>query len=96
VARHTKASPSSVRWWRAPFVQHADAGLDAKPYLGESHPKLPANQRQQLVELFRQGARAHGFRNELWTLARIAMVIARHLGVTYFPSRIWHVLRRVG
>jgi transposase len=71
-------------------------GSTSNPYLGESHLKLPANQWQQLVELLRQGACAHGFRNELWTLARIAMVIARHLGVTYFPSGIWHVLRRVG
>jgi transposase len=96
VARHVKASPSSVRRWRPAFVQHAAAGLDAKPHPGGSQPKLHPDQRQQLVDLLRQGARAHGFRNELWTLARIAALIERRFGVTYCPSGIWHVLRRLG
>jgi transposase len=40
VARHVKASPSSVRRWRDAVAQHAQAGLDAKPPLGGSQPKL--------------------------------------------------------
>jgi transposase len=44
----------------------------------------------------RQGARAHGFRNELWTLARIATVIDRPFGITYCPSGVWYLLRRLG
>jgi transposase len=96
VARHVKASPSSVRRWRDAVAQHAAAGLDAKPHPGGSHLKLNADQRQQLVDLLRQGARAHGFRNELWTLARVATVIERHFGVTYCPSGVWHLLRRLG
>jgi transposase len=43
-----------------------------------------------------QGACAHGFRNALWTLARIATVIERHFGLTYAPSGVWHLLRRLG
>jgi hypothetical protein len=30
--------------------------------------------------LLSQGARTHGFRNELWTLARVATLIERHSG----------------
>lgn len=96
VARHVTASPSSVRRWRAAFVHHAEAGLAAKPHPGGSHPKLKADQRQQLVDLLCQGARAHGFRNELWTLARIATIVERHFGLTYCPSGVWHLLRRLG
>jgi transposase len=48
------------------------------------------------VELLRQGARAQGCRNELWTLARIATVIDRHFGITYCPSGVWHLLQRLG
>jgi transposase len=43
-----------------------------------------------------QGARAHGCHNELWTLARIAMVIERHFGITYCPSGVWHLMGRLG
>jgi transposase len=95
VAQHVKASPSSVRRWREAFTQYAEAGLQAKPHPGGSHPKLTADQRQQLVDLLRQDARAHGFRNELWTLSRIATIIARHFGQTYCPSGVWHLMRRL-
>jgi transposase len=96
VARHVQASPSSVRRWRDAFAQHAEAGLQAKPHPGGSQPKLTADQRQQLITLLRQGARTQGFRNELWTLGRIATVIDRHFGITYCPSGVWHLLRRLG
>jgi transposase len=96
VARHVHASPSSVRRWRAAVVQYAAVGLDAKPHPGGSQPKLPASQRQQLVDLLRQGARAHGFRNELWTLAWIAAVIEHHFALPYCPAGIWHLLRHLG
>ncbi|HEY7492038.1 MAG TPA: helix-turn-helix domain-containing protein [Candidatus Tectomicrobia bacterium] len=65
VARHVKASPSSVRRWRAAVAQHAEAGLDANPHPGGSQPKLSFEQRQPLITLLSQGARAHGFRDEL-------------------------------
>jgi transposase len=77
-------------------AKHAQAGLNAKPHPGGSQPKLTLAQRQHLIALLRQGARAHGFRNELWTLARVATIIERRFGVTYCPSGTWHLLRRLG
>jgi transposase len=50
----------------------------------------------QLVELLLQGARAHGFANELWTLRRIAAVMQVHFGVRYHPAHVWKLLRRLG
>jgi transposase len=96
VTRHVKASPSSVRRWRDAVAQHAAAGLDAKPHPSGSQPKLSLEQRQHLIELLRQGARAHGFRNELWTLLRIGLIIEHHFGLTYCPSGVWHLMRCLG
>ena len=93
VARQVKASPGSVCRWRDTLAQQGEAGLTAKRHPG-SKPKLNAVQRQQLLELLSQGTRAHGFRNELWTLRCIVMVIERHFGCTYCPSGIWRLLRR--
>jgi transposase len=76
VARHDNASPSSVRRWCDAVARQAAAGLDAKPHPGGSEPKLSLAQRQHLIALLRQGARAHGFRNALWTLSRIARILA--------------------
>jgi transposase len=42
----------------------------------------------------RQGARAHGFDTDHWTLARIATVIERVTGVGYHPGDVWKLLRR--
>jgi transposase len=43
-----------------------------------------------------RGALAHGFSTDLWTLARVAEVIARETGVEYHPGHVWRVLRNLG
>jgi putative transposase len=53
-------------------------GLAAKPHPG-SAPRLSIQQQQELETLLRQGAKAHGWANELWTTQRIADLIQRHL-----------------
>jgi transposase len=94
VARQVKASPGSVCRWRDMRAQRGEAGLTAKRHPG-SKPKLNTAQRHQLLRLLSQGARAHGWRNELWTLKRIAALIERHFGILYCPSGVWRVLRRL-
>jgi transposase len=93
VARQVKASPGSVCRWRDTLAQQGEAGRTAKRHPG-SKPKRTAVQRQELLLLLSQGARAHGWPNELWTLKRITALIARHFGVSYCPSGIWRLLRR--
>jgi transposase len=51
---------------------------------------------QQLPELLARGAEAHGFRGEMWTHGRIALVIQRNLGVEYHPNHIGRLLQRIG
>ena len=96
VARHVTASPSAIRRWRNAFAQHAEAGLQATPHPGGSHPKRTAEQRQQRITLLRQGARPHGCRNALWPLTRLVTILDRHVGIPYCPSGVWHLLRRLG
>jgi len=40
----------------------------------------------------RQGAQAHGFGTDLWTLPRVAAVIERTAGVHYHSSHVWKIL----
>jgi transposase len=82
VARHVKASPTSVCRWRDALRHQGEAGLDAKRHPG-GQARPTTKQGQHLLALLSQGARAYGFRNELWTLSRIATIIARHFGQTY-------------
>jgi transposase len=93
VAHQVKASPGSVCRWQDILTHQGEVGLTAKRHPG-SKPKLTAEQCHHLLDLLRQGARAHGFRNELWPLRRIAAVIAQHCGITYCSSGVWRLLRR--
>jgi transposase len=94
VARHVKASPGSVCRWRDALAHQGDTALTAKRHPG-SKPKLSPEQCQALLALLRQGPRAHGYRNDLWTLRRVATLIGQHFGLTYCPSGVWRVLRRL-
>jgi transposase len=49
-----------------------------------------------LLKLLLKGASAHGFSTALWTLPRVATVIARTFGVTYHPAHVWKILRGEG
>ena len=81
------ASPGSVCRWRDTLAYQGEAGLTAKRHSG-SKPRLTGVQREQLMALLSQGTRAHGFRNALWTLSRIAALIERHFGRPYSPSGV--------
>lgn len=83
--------PNSVsRWVRA--AQQPD-GLDAKPSPGPT-PGLSDADLRWLEALLVQGAKAHGWDNELWTAARVATVIARHFGRIYHPDHVLRILAR--
>jgi len=95
VARMVGVSPPSVQRWKEAMEQGGVEALKAKPHPG-SRPRLTQAQWQQVGKLLQQGARAHGYPTELWTLRRVAEVIERHFGVRYHPSRVWVLLRRLG
>jgi transposase len=59
-------------------------------------PRLSDQERTQLPELLAQGAQAHGFRGEVWTCERVAIVIRRKFGVSYHPAHVSRVVRALG
>jgi transposase len=91
IARILGAHPKTLARWlrlaRQPF------GLAAKPHPGRS-PALSDGQLRQLEVLLSQGAKAHGWHNELWTAARVARLIERHFGIRYHPEHVRKLLKR--
>jgi transposase len=83
-------SPSLHRWRRMARQGH---GLDAKPVPG-ARRRLTDPQLKELEGLLDKGAPAHGFPNELWTAARVALLIRSHFGVEYHPDYVLRLLRR--
>jgi transposase len=95
VARKLGVSPSAVSQWKQAHAQGGNDALVAQVHPGPT-PKLSAKQCQRLVELLKQGPRKHGWSTELWTLPRIAELIARKFGANYDQSGVWRLLRRLG
>ena len=95
VALAVGTSRASVTRWRQAYQSAGSPALRAKPHPG-GRSRLTVSQRKRLLRLLLQGPRRHGYGTELWTLARVAEVIAVTFGVTYHPSAVWHILRGMG
>jgi transposase len=89
VARVFGVARSTVfRWLKA---DRAAAGLAAKPHPGPAC-RLSADQHRQLAALLLQGAKAHGWSTDLWTTARVAVLIERHFGTRYHHDHVGRLL----
>lgn len=93
VARQIGCSPMSVSRWRTEVRTRGPDALRPKPTPGRP-PRLTARQRARLLRLLVTGASAHGFSTDLWTLPRVAVIIARTFGVHYHPAHVWKILHR--
>jgi transposase len=67
-------------------------GLRHKPPPGAT-PRLSKDERAKLPELLAQGAEAHGFRGEVWTCERVAILIRKEFGVSYHPAHVSRLLK---
>jgi len=59
-------------------------------------PKLTDAQLAQVVEELNKGAEQHGFPGHIWTRPRVNQVIIRLFGVSYDPSQVGRLLKKVG
>lgn len=91
VARLFGVNRNSLYRWRV-MAQQGTEALKAKP----SGPtaRLSDDQLRELDQLLRQGAKAHGWANALWTTARVAQLIRRHFGVSYHHDHVGRLLRQ--
>lgn len=58
--------------------------------------RLTSDQLHQLVEELNKGAQHHGFAGDVWTRPRVNEVIRKLFGVSYDPSQIGRLLKKVG
>jgi transposase len=95
IAQRLGVTPGAVSQWKKRYQRDGPDALKAAPHPGPK-PKLTPKQREQLGRLLLKGARAHGYRTELWTLKRVTELIHKRFGVQYDPSGVWHVLHNMG
>ena len=78
------------RWVRA---ARQPGGLAAKTHPGPT-PGLTDADLKRLAELLLQGAKGHGWHNQLWTADRVARLIEREFDIRYHPEHVRDILKR--
>jgi transposase len=91
VARILGVHITSVHRWRR--MARKPHGLDAQPVPGRP-PRLTNYHLRKLERLLLQGAKKHGWPNQLWTADRVARLIRQRLGVTFHPEHVRKILKQ--
>src|SRR5690242_420585 len=92
VARQVGVSVTAAHRWFHAWRGQGGGGLEAAGGVG----RQGRLDRAALVKVERallQGAPAHGYATDLWTLPRVATLIARQTGVQFHPGHVWYLLR---
>jgi transposase len=92
VARILGVSRQTVSRWHQRWQADGTAGLSSRGAPGRP-PRVSDAQLAQAEQALLEGAKAHGFDSDLWTLDRIATVIWRLTGVRHHPAHVWRLLR---
>lgn len=92
VAHFLGCGRSSVYTW-VKLARESLQTLAAKPHPGPK-PKLTDEQLAELETLLCQGPKAHGWRTELWTAARVAELIERYFHVHFHPEHVRKLIKR--
>src|SRR6266849_1472361 len=92
VARELGVSRTTTHRWYHAWRAEGRRGLQAVGRAGRK-PRLDRRQWAQVEAALLKGPAAHGFATNLWTLPRIAAVIARLTRVHYHPAHVWRILQ---
>ena len=94
-ARQLSVSRQAVNVWFARWKKRGKTALAAAGRAGRK-PRLTSSQLKRVEASLLKGPRANGFDTDLWSLPRIAEVIAHLTGVRYHSGHVWRVMRDLG
>jgi transposase len=92
VARELDVSRQSANRWHAGWQAEGATALQSRGPTGR-RPKIPDAALKGIEEALLEGALAHGFATDMWTLDRIAVVIQGLTGVQLSNPSVWRLLR---
>lgn len=95
VARFLGVRRQSAHEWRRRWLAGGPAALHST---GAAGPKarLRTAQTAAVTAALLQGPEAHGYATAVWTLPRVAKLIAAQTGEHYHPGHVWRLLRGLG
>jgi transposase len=92
VARELDVSRQSASRWHAGWQASGTTGLQSRGPTGR-RPKVADDQLALIEQVLLEGALAHGFPTDVWTLDRIALVIQGLTGVALSNPSVWRLVR---
>jgi transposase len=92
IAEALGVSEGAVSQWMKRAREKGVQALRHNPPPG-APPRLSEEERARLPELVAQGPEAHGFRGDVWTCERVAIVIRKEFGVSYHPAHVSRLLK---
>lgn len=95
IAEALGVTPGAVSQWMKKVREGGEEALRSHPAPGR-RPKLSAEDKAKLPELLARGAESFGFRGDVWTQPRVAEVIRQVFGVSYHPSHVGRILKKLG
>jgi transposase len=95
IARELGTDPRNVSRWYRRWQDGGQKALRSRGAPGRT-PGVTRDQLAEVEQALLAGARASGFDNDLWTLARVAKVIEQRTGVAHHPGHVWRLLRGLG
>ena len=94
IGRRIGVSRPTLSHWRKRYRQGGAQAL--KLVAPGPETRLSQEQLHQIAADLLEGAQAHGYATQLWTLSRIADLIQKRTGVHYHPGHVWRVLQQMG
>jgi transposase len=95
IAEALGVSDPAVSHWLAIAERGGVEALRSHPSAGRVS-RLTVEQKRQIPEFLWHGAEAYGFRGQVWTCARIALVIEKEFGVRYHKDHVGRLLKELG
>jgi transposase len=95
VTASLRVSRQSVSRWYDNWLNGDTKAIQGAWQAGRPR-RLSKEQVEQVRAKLLQGARAHGYASDLWTLPRVAKLIEAVTKVHYYPGHVWRVLRQMG
>jgi len=95
VARELGVSRQSATAWHQAWKEEGVRGLRQAERTGRP-PLLTDQELKDVQRALLKGPAAYGWKTELWTLERVAVVIAIATGIRYHIGHVWRILRQLG
>ncbi len=94
IAEALGVTPGAVSQWMKRAAEGGVEALRHEPPPG-AVSKLSDRQLERLVGLLEKGAEHFGFGGNVWTQPRVAWLIKQEFGVSYHPSHVGRLLKKL-